>query len=116
MACVPPAPTGSRPRAASPEVAMPGIHVTCPGCQATLKLADVLAGERVLCPRCKTVSRVPGPEAQVPEPASEDLPRPDAIKSRLSKDEKVSPRVEVTDSLAKRRRADGPEWHERTQK
>lgn len=35
------------------------IRIQCPGCQKTLKVADNLAGKRVLCPACKVPVQLP---------------------------------------------------------
>ena len=59
---------------------------TCPACSKSLKLAqDIPAGQRIRCPKCAEVVRVPGEEAAEPE---ELLVTP---KPRLSAREPPSP-------------------------
>ncbi len=47
------------------------IRFACPGCQTTLKVADPkMAGRKIKCPMCQTVTRVPAAPAPL-EPAPE---------------------------------------------
>ncbi|HJZ56821.1 MAG TPA: hypothetical protein VKE74_17770, partial [Gemmataceae bacterium] len=37
------------------------VEVACPGCKATIKAPDSLAGKKARCKKCNTPFRIPGP-------------------------------------------------------
>lgn len=41
------------------------IHIKCPSCKTTLKVADSVAGKNVRCPKCQTVLACPAATARV---------------------------------------------------
>ncbi len=52
------------------------IAFQCPGCQATLKVPDTMAGRRGKCPKCGTVNVVPTTEGQIQPAMSPPRPVP----------------------------------------
>jgi DNA-directed RNA polymerase subunit M/transcription elongation factor TFIIS len=44
--------------------------MNCPGCQATLRLRDDMAGKKIKCPRCAQLIKVPTPEGVTAEAAA----------------------------------------------
>jgi predicted Zn finger-like uncharacterized protein len=44
------------------------LAITCPGCQATLRIKEGYAGRQMKCPRCEAVIAVPAEEGIAEEP------------------------------------------------